>query len=138
MRKLTYLVLLILAFNSNAKDSSKLLKNELSETCGQMTSYKQGNYCLLKLEKRSDVLLTNEYNSLVNYLKEEDKKRLIDAQSKWVNYVTADCFFDYPESEKGGNYVQSFGVGCRLQHKLHRIKKLENYNRNKGCNGCAW
>ncbi|GGI91198.1 lysozyme inhibitor LprI family protein [Shewanella gelidii] len=137
MHKITYLVLLFI-FTANAEDSSKLLKKELSETCGQMTSHKYSNYCLSKLEKRADVLLTNEYNSLVNYLKDGDKERLVDAQKKWTNYVSADCFFDYPESEKGGNYVQSLGVGCRLQHKLQRIKKLEDYNHNKGCNVCAW
>jgi len=131
------LVIFLLSFSAIAKDDSKKLKKEWDETCRNETSYKHGNRCLLGLEARVALLLDKEYKTLLDYLKESDKERLIDAQNKWIKYVTADCLFDFPFS-KEGDYSHTYNVGCRLTHKLQRLEKLESYNFGKGCNGCAW
>ena len=137
MRKFEMLVLLLFSFSAIAEDDSKQLKKEWNETCRNATSYKHGNYCLLKLEERAIVLLDKKYQTLLEYLKKPDKDRLVDAQNKWIKYVTADCLF-YSPTSKEGDYSYTYNVGCRLTHKLQRLEKLENYNFGKGCNGCSW
>ena len=123
--------------SANSGDMEKK-RNE----CGELSGYRQIYYCYSNLYKESDALLNKEYSSLMAYLGiGSDKENLRDAQRKWIQFRDADCLFSEPREEELDKEYYLVSVNksaCLAIHTIKRLKELEQYNDDRGCNGCAW
>lgn len=139
MKKLSmYCLLSIVAFSVNAGTMADEMRLKRA-ACGELSSYPRLAGCYQSLLEESDVLLNKEYTELVSYLSGTNRKRLIDAQRKWVKFRDADCFFSDPR-EADGSIASANRAACLADRTIERLNHLENYNVpwNKGCNGCPW
>jgi uncharacterized protein YecT (DUF1311 family) len=116
---------------------SKDLEDLSNKQCGELSVYNQIAGCYHDLYIKSDELLNNEYQELMDYLSGADKENLIAAQRKWIEFRDAECFFSDPRGEEN---LISFAnkYMCLFVITNERLKHLEEYNWSKGCNGCPW
>ena len=130
--------ILLLPKNTFSAEDLSSLRVQASE-CRELTNYGHIAGCFSKIHMKSDGMLNQTYKELFNYLKESDRKNLVDAQRKWIEFRDADCKFSDPRDKKD-NIPRANEAVCLMEHTLTRLEKLREYNAdyNKGCNGCPW
>lgn len=139
MKKITIFYLFcLMTVSANAGNGFDFMIKEW-QACQELSDYRQTYGCYQNLLEESDKLLNKEYKALSDYLTDDNKANLLDAQRKWIKFRDADCLFSDPR-EKDNSIISSNKAACLANRTIERLKHLENYNSswNKGCNGCPW
>lgn len=79
--------------------------------------------------KKADKTLNITYKKLISSIDDHQKKLLVNAQNKWINYRDAECEFVTAEDEGGSIYPISF-LSCLEDKTVQRTKELERFWQN--------
>ncbi len=123
----------VYAVSESNSESMMLLYKE----CGNLSSYRWLSGCFDNVYQESDELLNREYQSLIEYLGDDDEQNLKNAQRQWIKFRDADCLFNDPRDDTN-SIARANQYTCLASRTIERLKHLEQYNWNKGCNGCPW
>jgi uncharacterized protein YecT (DUF1311 family) len=133
--RLTTLALTLFGTQLANADSNELRLKE--KVCGENSSYRIISGCFSSLYKEADQELNAQHKELIDYLDQKNKQNLVNAQRLWIKFRNADCLFLEPR--EGDDYLTTSGRNiCLTRRTLDRLEQLEEYNFDKGCNGCSW
>lgn len=135
MRVSTLIILLLFSSFAISEENSVRLMAEFSK-CDVMMGYKQISLCTESVNSKLEKAINTHYESLLDYLGDDDKKRFLKSQGAWIDYKNSDCNF-YVAKQTGKKGSMSASV-CIYRKQISRLKELESYDGFKGCNGCAW
>lgn len=78
--------------------------------------------CMNQESERQDTLLEQEYKRMMNYLLDERKASLKDAQRAWIKYRDANC--NWYNDPNGGTSAGVSATQCYLNMTVSRLAEM--------------
>ena len=135
-RKVLAIILILLSTQSYAVEPSEVI-DQAFKSCSELGSYKKLSGCMNNVLSRADKSLNQNYSLLMDYLDSSVKKDpLKSAQRNWIKFRDSDCKL-WVLAVDNKKHKVSRDI-CLYKKTINRVRELEHYNQEKGCNGCGF